>query len=157
MKLYEIDKAILEFEFIYDEETGEILNAEELDDLKMARETKLENIGLYVKNLEAEAKAIKEEEAALAERRKRKEHKAENLKEYLAYALGGQKFETPRIAYSWRRSESIQIADNAQIPNEYLKVKTVTEPNKPMLKKAIKGGESFQGVTLVEKQNLQIK
>ena len=46
MTLFEIDKAILDFEFDIDEETGEILNANALDELHMARDAKIEGIGL---------------------------------------------------------------------------------------------------------------
>lgn len=38
--LFEIDKAIEGFEFDIDESTGEILNYDQLDNLKMAREQK---------------------------------------------------------------------------------------------------------------------
>ena len=59
MTLYEIDKAILDFEFEVDEESGEILNASELDELQMARDDKIEGISLWIKNLEAEKEAIR--------------------------------------------------------------------------------------------------
>lgn len=35
MTLYEIDKALMDFEFEVDEETGEILNASDLDELQI--------------------------------------------------------------------------------------------------------------------------
>ena len=46
MTLYEIDKALADFEFEIDEDTGEILNAADLDELNLARDQKIENIGL---------------------------------------------------------------------------------------------------------------
>ena len=86
MKLYEIDSAL---EALVDPETGELLDYEQFSRLQMEREAKIENTALYVKNLEAEAKAIKEEEARLSERRKAMENKAKRLREYIGFALDG--------------------------------------------------------------------
>lgn len=157
MTLFEINKAILDFQFEVDEETGELLNAQALDDLQMARDEKIENVGLWIKNLNAEAAAVKAEKDAMAHRQKMLERKAESLKGYLAYALKGEKFSTPKIAMSFRKSESVDILPGAEIPEQYLKVKTITEPDKIGLKKALKEGAQFDGVTLNVKQNLQIK
>lgn len=60
-----------------DEETGEILNAEELDTLQGAFDEKAESVACYIKNLDAFTKDIKEEEAKMAERRKSAEKKVE--------------------------------------------------------------------------------
>ena len=58
MTLYEIDQAILD---CVDMETGEVIDSDRLDLLQMERETKLENVGLWIKDLRAEADAIKNE------------------------------------------------------------------------------------------------
>lgn len=157
MTLFEIDKAILDFNYEVDEETGEILNAEELDHLEMARDQKLENIGLFIKNIEAEAAAVKAEKDNMAARQKSLESKAESLRKYAAYALRGEKFSTAKVAFSYRKSESVDIAEGAAVPAEYLKTEVIVKPDKMRLKKALKAGAEFEGVTLVTKQNLQIK
>ena len=51
--LYEINEKLLNFEFEIDEETGEILNAGELDNLELARDEKIENLCLYIKKSES--------------------------------------------------------------------------------------------------------
>lgn len=51
MKLYEIDKAIEDFEFQIDDATGEILNIDELDNLELNKHDKVENIALFIKNI----------------------------------------------------------------------------------------------------------
>ena len=96
MNLYEIDRQIQELiENSVDPETGELtLDPAALDALQMEREAKIENLACYVKNLTADAKAIKAEEQALSERRKAAENKAERLKRYLSDALEGEKFST---------------------------------------------------------------
>lgn len=157
MTLFEIDDAILNFEFEVDEETGEILNAQDLDDLKMAREDKIEGVGLWIKNLEAEAAAVKAEKDNMADRQRRLEKKAESLKGYLAYALQGEKFSTPKIALSWRRSESVVITDEHLLPENCLNVTIVKKPDKKVIKDALKAGKDIMGAELIEKQNLQIK
>ena len=80
MNLYEIDAAITA---LVDPETGEISDFTKLEELSMARDQKLENVACWYKNLMAEAKAIRDEEKVLAERRQSAERKAESLKRYL--------------------------------------------------------------------------
>ena len=107
MKLYEING---ELEKLIDSETGEISNIEAFEQLSMERETKLENIALWIKNLESDATAIRAEEKALAERRRNMENRADGLRDYLAVMLGdGEKFETPRVKLSWRKSSAVTI------------------------------------------------
>ena len=52
-----------------DEETGEILNADELDSIAGAFEEKSENLACYIKNCDAFIANLKAEEANLAKRR----------------------------------------------------------------------------------------
>lgn len=157
MTLYEIDKALADFEFEVDEETGEILNAADLDELKMAREDKIENIGLYIKNLEAEKEAVKHEKDNFADREKKLGKKIDSLKGYLTYALDGQKFSTPKVAVSFRKSESVLVKDKYLIPDNYMNLSVVREPNKTAIKNALKRGEEIMGVELLEKRNISIK
>lgn len=157
MTLFEINKAILEFDYEIDEETGEILNAEALDALQLAREEKIEGVGLWIKNLQAEAEAVKKEKDAMAERQRRLEKKAESLKDYLAYALQGEKFSTPRIAMSWRKSESVLIPDEALLDDRFVNITMVKKPDKKLIKDTLKAGREVPGAELVTKQNLQIK
>ena len=153
--LYDINKAILEFEFEVNED-GEILNADALDALEIERDEKIENIALYIKNLLSDAEQFKAEKEAFAEREKAAKTHAERLKRYLADALQGEKFETTRAKISWRRSTQLEIADGAKIPAVfYNQVDPVLD--KTRLKAAVKSGTEFDGVSLVEKQNIQIK
>ena len=157
MTLYEIDKALADFEFEVDEETGEILNAADLDELKMARDDKIEGISLWIKNLEAEKEAVKNEKNNFADREKKLGKKIDSLKGYLTYALDGQKFSTPRVAVSFRKSESVHITDEYLIPDEYKIFTVVKKPDKGVIKDALKKGKEIMGVELVEKRNVQIK
>ena len=108
MKLYEIDNAILD---CIDMETGEIIDIDKLNELELERETKIENVACWIKDLKVEAEAIKTEKQALAERQRVAENKAESLKKWLAYALQGEKFKTPKCAISFRKTESVEVTD----------------------------------------------
>ena len=158
MKLYEIDNAILE---CIDMETGEIIDAEKLDALNMERDAKIENVVLWIKDLKAEAEAIKAEKLALAERQKVAEDKVESLKKWVAYALGGQKFSTAKCAVSFRNTESVEVTEEGiealmKEHNELLTYKA-PEPNKKAIKDAIKDGLSVAGVQLVQNVSTIIK
>ena len=153
MNLYEIDAAIMD---CVDEETGEIIAPEMLDELEMARDTKIEQIALYIKNLGAEAEAIKKEKLALANRQSVTEKKAEGLKNYLSNYMAGAKFKSPRVAISWRKSEAVEVDDVYALPEEFLRFKE-PEINKTDLKAALQLGTEIPGVRLVQRQNIQIR
>ena len=103
MKLYEIDAAIQNLldSMTVDPDTGEAkLDEEALAGLQMERERKLEGVALAIKNMSAEAEAIKAEENNLAKRRKALENKVEGMKGFLRDALDGEKLKTPRVSVS---------------------------------------------------------
>ena len=157
MKLYEINQAILN---CIDLETGEIIDTEQLDKLTMERETKLENVACWIKELKAEAEALKAEKMAFAKRQQVAENKMESLKKYLAYALDGQAFKTTRASVTFRKSQAVEITDIYKLDENYLRYK---EPEadktaiKEALKEAIKQGKTVAGATLVENTSVIIK
>ena len=151
--LYEINDQIMA---LIDEETGEITDIESLNALQIERDTKIENIALWIKNLKADAETFKAEKQAFEERQKRAEKKAESLKNYLVSALDGQKFKTARVECSYRSSESVNVTDITVIPTEYLRFAEPTA-DKTAIKAAIKAGKEIAGAEIVLKQNLLIK
>lgn len=152
--LYTINQEILN---CVDLETGEITDFDKFEALQMERNEKLENIALWVKNLLSEAEALKAEEKAFAERRKAAENKAESLKRYLDSALKGQKFNTTKVAISYRKSTSVDVQDVEKLPEAYRKTVTTVSADKTAISAALKAGELVDGATLVEKNNLSIK
>ena len=158
MTIYEIDQAIME---CVDLETGEIIDTEQLDKLQMERDTKLENVACWIKDLKAEAEALKNEKQALAERQRVAENKAESLKKWLEYALQGEKFKTPKCAISFRKSEAVEVTDeglnNLMKEHDELLTYKAPEPNKTKIKQALKDGLSVEGVQLVQNVSTIIK
>ena len=153
MRLYEINEEIMQ---CVDFETGEVIDEGKLNDLQMLREEKIENIGLWIKDLKAEAKAIAEEVKALNARKKAAENKAESLKQYLAMVLDGEKFKTARCAISYRSSDSVDVYDWALLDAKYLKPQNPV-PDKVLLKKDLQSGLEIAGAQLVHSNNIQIK
>ena len=152
--LYEIDKSILE---CIDRETGEMIDPERLEGLFMERNQKIENIALWIKNLQSDALAFKAEKEAFAERERAANAKAEQLKKYLVKALGGRKFSTDRCAVSFRKSTQLEVLDVDSIPKE-LMVETVTvKPDANTIKALLKAGTEISGCRLIENLNTQIK
>ena len=153
MKLYEIDQAIMD---CIDMETGEIINEGLLNDLQMERDEKIENVALWIKELKAEAEALKAEKMAFAERQKVAENKMESLKKWLAYALNGEKFKTVRASVTFRTTDKVEIADICKLDENYLRYKE-PEADKDAIKKAIKAGQEVAGATLVSNTSVIIK
>ena len=158
MTIYEIDNAILN---CIDEETGEVIDTEQLDKLQMERDTKLENVACWIKELKTEADAIKAEKQILANRQKVAENKAESLKKYLAYVLDGKKFSTAKCAVSFRNTEIVEITQEGleALMKEHDELLTykAPEPNKTAIKQAIKDGLNVAGVQLVQNISTIIK
>lgn len=159
MSIYDIDAAIVS---MIDTETGEVTDEEAFDALRMERDKKVENIGLLLKNTVAEAKAIKEEEASLAARRKAAENKAERLKHLLDYALNGDKFSSPRLKVSYRKSSTVELAEGftdwAEVHADDLLTYLEPKPNKAAIKEAIKDGRIPDGLATIEThENISIK
>ena len=151
--LYEINEELLN---LTDLETGEVSDWEQFEALQMARDEKIENIGLWIKNLNSEALAYKAEKDAFAEKQKRAENKAESLKKYLDSVLAGSKFKTTKLEVSYRKSTSVSI-DESKLPAEYLQEVVSYKVDKRDIGDKLKAGEVIEGATLVENKNIQIK
>lgn len=160
MTLYEINQAMLS---LIDDETGEISDIDAFNALGIEANEKIENTALWYKNLCSDIEAIKAEEKALAERRKQAENRAERLKSYLNFWLNGQKFETPRVKCSFRKTSSVDVDDEVFIKwakenqhDDLLKY-TAPTPNKTAIKAFIKDGGKVNGAVIATNQSLSIQ
>ena len=161
LSIYEIDRAILS---LVDPETGEILDGEAFDQLQMERETKLENVACWIKNLVAEGAALRAEEVNLVERRKTVERKVERLKKYLAYALGGEKFQTTKCAVTFRKTSKVEVSDARSVAewcedNGLGDLVAYAAPtvSKSELSKLLKTGAEIPGAEIVEGISMGVK
>lgn len=154
MNLYDISSELLN---LTDSDTGEITDWSAFEALQLARDEKIENIGLYIKNLRAEAEAYKAEKDSFAAKQKRAENKAESLKKYLDNVLNGSKFKSTKLEVSYRKSTSVYIPDEFAVPDMFVNETIVRKADKTLISKALKEGKLIYGATLVESNNIQIK
>lgn len=137
-----------------------------LDGIGGELEDKAADIAVLIKEMNAEAAALREEEYNLAERRRAKENRVKWLTQYLAdnmQAAGLAKVDRPRATLSFRKSKGVKIDDEegfilwaeeaGQI--RFLNVKTTV--NKTAIRDALKAGDELPGAVLEERQSLQIK
>ncbi len=163
MKLYEIPaiiEEVLERGFALDGETGEVWDMSDLDSLQMALEDKVEATACYVKNLDAEAAAIKAEEQNLAKRRKALEARADRTRDYITRCMvrsGTKKVETPKCLLRTRRTERVEVYDEDELPDLFKKPKLTWSADKAELKRRLKNGEAIPGCALVAGESLTIK
>lgn len=164
MKLYEIAKEYEEFTRLV--ESGEIppeAIADTLESIEGEFDSKADNTACIIKNLEAEAAAIKAEESALKERRQSKEATADRLKNYLSeqmQAMGKSKLETARNMIGFRASTSVYIANEEEFKAKHPDLcvtETVVKIPKSEIGKALKDGAEIDGVELRKNQNLYVR
>ena len=107
--------------------------------------------------MNAEAKAIKDEEDNLAVRRKIAENKASSLKAYLSGAIQGERYSNSNTVISWRKSESVFVGTDIELPEAYITIKVTEAPDKKKLKEALKAGIEIEGCRIDTNLNIQIK
>jgi hypothetical protein len=175
MNLYEIDSKLVNLITEgFDSETGEILEGIDLDkaidECQMDLNTKISNIGCFIKNLRSDAEQLKAEKQNLEKRQKQAERKAEYLAKYLDGYLHSvinekdllkYKFSDSRCQIGYRKSESVTIDDINSVPKDYIKPRVIkeTDIDKTAIKKFLKDNKDNQvnGARLVTKENIQIK
>lgn len=150
-------------------ENGEIPEAALVDTLESVTallEDKADNIACIIKELTAEAEAIKAEEDKLAERRKRKLKRAERLTEYLAECLtnaGCTKIETARNVISFRKTPGKVVFDDEKGFIEWAKVHAEgllnygnPKVDRTAVKVALENGAQIAGCRVESSLNIQI-
>ena len=101
------------------------------------------NYGYVIKQLGHEVNAVNEEIKRLQDIKKRNEKAIERMETAISNAMqlyGIEKVDSSFLKLSFRKSESVEIVNEAQLAPEYLTTKTTTAPNKTAIKEAIKQG-----------------
>lgn len=158
MKLYEIAQA-LRFaldDIVVDEETGEILNADALHAVEAQAAEKIEATALYLRELDAEAKAAKEEADRMIARVKSMQKRSDYLKSMLLEALHATgKVKTARVTVSIRTTKAVEINQEQAIPEAFKKI--TISPNKVLIKETISAGGCVPGCELIERESVSIR
>ncbi len=130
-----------------------IINQEQLQE-------KAVNYGYVIKQLGHEVNAVDIEIKRLQELKKRNNNAIERMETAISNAMqlyGIDKVESSFLNLSFRKSESVEIVNEAQLTPEFVNTKQVTTPDKVAIKTALKRGDVVEGAVLVINQNLQIK
>lgn len=145
----------------------DLLDAEEIDEQTftdtleaIGSEEKVNSYCQIIRELDGDNTAIKAEIERLKKRIEHNTGSIERMKQALdefMVASGKKKEKTPFFTVSYRRSQSVDILNEADIPQVYIKVKTETAPDKMAIKAALKAGETIPGCQLKESESIQIK
>lgn len=160
--LYHIRAEHLEIIYAIEENEGELTPEIEMA-LSLTEEQfqeKAISYGYVIKRFEDNASLIDAEIKRLTELKKRAERNYDRFKENLSGAMiqfGVEKIETPTLKLSFRKSESVEIFDEKEIPIEYVDEKIVHTISKTRIKEDLKKGIAVKGANLLTKQNLQVK
>lgn len=138
-------------------ENGEIDDDTLIDAMQNSQEElsiKLEHYCMFIKNMEADAKAFKEEEQRLAARRKTLENTIERAKKAMQYAMdvaGEKKVKGKLFSISLQNNPASVVLDEQymeNIPEKYLIHKT--DINKRLMAEDIKNGVDLEGLAHLE-------
>lgn len=168
MQIYDVDRRLRELldgniEEYIDRETGEVdrerLN-QEIQNLHMAAEEREESLACLAAEKRAAAEVLKEKAKGILDRAKRAERDAEWLRALVASSMmirGVKKLETAQIVATVTTTKSVEIEDMRALPGDYIRVKTVEEPDKVAIGNAIKAGQAVPGAYLKENIGLRLK
>jgi len=150
------------------EETGGEVTDEIMEDLAIRRENfqhKAEAYSRFILKLESEADIAATEIKRIQAIKKTKDNTATRLRETLRDALmvfgnenpktGNKAYETALFKLSLRKSQSVEITDENEVPDEFWAIKK--EISKSTISQAIKDGLEVPGATMKENYGLQIK
>jgi hypothetical protein len=149
----ELALALEEGELTPDLENELVINQNEL-------QIKAENYAYAIKSLEGDVSIIDEEIKRLRALKEAKTNAIERMKEAVVNAFqiyGITEVKSPTLKLSLRRSEAVEVINQDQLPECFVKAKTTYTPDKVAIKDAIKSGLTVEGAVLVENFSLQIK
>lgn len=160
MRLYDIDVNLRALWTKIAEQEGEITeeDMQMLNELEIAKTDKLEGYGVIIREMKSEIDECDAEMKRIKEIADRKKNAMERLKKSLQeFMIGNEidKFESVKVKLSFRKSQSLEIEEDAIIPEDLMRIKK--EPDKTAIKEFIVNGGELQGVHLLDKKNIQIK
>ena len=165
MKLYELTDNFKQAErdlneMLYSGEIDEQTVTDTLDGIRGEIEEKAKNVAMYIGNIESTAKAIKEQEKAMSERRKRLEAQAEGIRRYLKDKMQEceiSKIECPFFTMSIKKNPPKLVIDESQLDRNYTEAVITYKPKKDVIKQELKAGNEIQGARLEQGTRLDIK
>ena len=166
MNLYQITEDQLNIISLLEDNGGEA-TPEVLEAIAITREAfnkKAEGYSCVILKMDGEADIIAAEIKRLQALKKTKENSVLRLKEALTSAMlifgqednkGIKRFETSTLKLSTRKSESVNITDEASVPEQYWVVKK--EISKSAITNSIKAGEIVEGAEMKTNYSVTIR
>lgn len=132
---------------------------EQLQFTDVSLRTEASNVACLIKTIDYWTDSLEQEIKRLENTRAKAIKGKELLKNRLSAAMqqfGIERLVDPYITISFRKSEAIEVTDEALIPETYLEPQP-PKINKLKIKDAVKMGVAVPGAELVQRKNLQIK
>ena len=148
---------------VIDEETGEILDDTDtfnqlFSDLTGDIDAKLDGAMYIIKEYKAKTDALDLEIKRLQAMKTASKNNGDRLKQRifeLINLMEDKKHKTDLHSFGIRKSESVNIISDENIPREYFKITKVVD--KASIKKALKNGVEFDGVAMQENYSLSVR
>lgn len=161
--LYQAAATVRELLDQIDPETGEL--PEGFEQARALVASKAQAVAAFILENEAHAAMVESHAKALLDRVKTARKRSEWLKEYLRShmdACGILAIQSDDGTFTCKlekeRDESVEIFDAAQLPQDYLReIPAKYEPDKALIKRAIKDKFDVPGARLVKKDRLTLK
>lgn len=138
-----------------DEGTGELLGMDAVLAIQDDINTKLLNYAKFIKSLQAEHQAFKEEKARVEQEMKRRDKKIAALKSVITDNLArDSKIEDTQCRLSYRTATKVTVDNSELLPSEF--IEHTPRINKAALKQAL-SRNAIEGAYLESVHHLQIK
>lgn len=161
MNLYEITNLENQIEQLAAANDGEL--TEEMFQSLVEAETQslvqIENLCKYIRTLQLGIDMCEHEEERISKMKDKAAKRIKGIEKYLTpYVVKHGKIKSGTFTLTTRKSESVEITDDKQIPVAYMhEIPIQLKPDKAMIKKDLKAGKAVPGAELKENDNLQIK
>lgn len=162
IKLYELSDAIrnvLDGMAVVNEETGELYDISNVDDLSIAFDEKLDSCGCYLRELVATYEAITNEAARLDRKAKLVRKRIERMQDYMSKCMddaGKDRVNGKHVTVKFRHSSAVNVYDVDKLPDAYTRVTHKIEPDKPRIKAAINAGHDVPGAEIEQRKFLVV-
>ncbi len=163
IKLYEAAEAVRDLLDQIDPETGEM--PEGFEEARAIVATKARAVAAYILENDAQADMAEAHAKSVLERVKAARNRSASLKRYLAThmsACGILSITAEDSSFSAKlepgRDESVEVFDAAQLPADYQReIPAKYEPDKALIKKALRDGFDVPGARIVAKDRLTLR
>lgn len=160
MNLYQIALKYRSIEDKLYEMEGELTPEleQELEITEAEREETIKNYFYLINEKDVEIDGLKEKVKQFQDILKRKTITRDSLKKQIvkSIAMFGD-IQVDEFHLGIRESKAVNVFDESNLSDEFIRTKIVKDPDKTAIKKAIESGKEVKGAEIIINQNLKIK